>query len=137
MQALAIEPIERADVRTDVFLTNGALSTGLVAAALVGLAIVLFAIVSPIAGVAALVFAGLVGLVDALYVTPTRLRIDGREIAVCTVAHSTTYDAHALIARRVSGRRSSLSAKTRPHRVLAFVGRRDLAALRAAGVDVG
>jgi hypothetical protein len=136
MQALAVEPIERADVRTEVFLTFGALSTGLVIAALVGLAIVLMAIVSPIVGDAALIFAGLVGLIDVLFVTPSRLRIDGREIAVCTVARSTTYDAYTLIARRVSGKRYSLSTKTRPHRTLAFVRRQDLAVLREVGVAV-
>jgi hypothetical protein len=136
MQALAVEPIERTEVRTEVVLTWGALSTGLIVAALVGLAIVLMAIVSPIVGDAALIFAGFVGLIDVLFVTPTRLRVDGREIAVCTVARSTTYDAYTLIARRVSRRRYALSTKTRPHRALAFVRPRDLALLREIGVDV-
>jgi hypothetical protein len=136
MQTLTVEPVEQTAERSELFLSGGVLSIGLVTAALVGWAIVIMMIVSPIAGDAALILAGLVGLIDALFVTPMRMNIEGRNVEVRTVARSRTYDGYTLIARRVPGSGYSLARKTRPHRSIAWVGARDLAALSAAGVDV-
>jgi hypothetical protein len=116
---------------------GGSLAMALVAAVLVFWAVVLLETVSPVVGGAALVFAGLVGLIDALFVTATRIRVEGSEIEVRSVARSTTYDAYALIARRASGHRYGLATKERPHHPLAWLRERDLAALRSAGVDIG
>ena len=136
MQALAVEPIGLTEERSEHVLTSGVLSIAVVTAVLVFWAVVLLETVSPIVGGAALMFAGLVGLIDALFVTATRIRVAGGEIEVRSVARSTTYDADALIARRASGQRYGLAAKERPRRSLAWVRERDLAALTAAGVDV-
>jgi hypothetical protein len=136
VQTLAVETAAPADVRSEHFLATGALSIVLVTAVLVGWAIVVMAWVSPIAGDAMLIVAGLVGLIDALFVTPMRLRIDGREVEVRTVARSKTFDGYTLIARRVAGGGYSLASKARPHSTVAWVRQRDLAALSAAGVDI-
>jgi len=136
MQALAVEPVGLTEERSEHVLTSGVLSIALVTAVLVFWAVVLLETVSPIVGGAALMFAGLVGLIDALFVTATRLRVDGSEIEVRSVARSTNHDAYALIARRASGRRYGLASKAHPRRTLAWVRERDLAALRTAGVDI-
>jgi hypothetical protein len=136
MQALAVEPVGLTEERSEHVLTSGVLSIALVTAVLVFWAVVLLETVSPIVGGAALMFAGLVGLIDALFVTATRIRVEGGEIEVRSVARSTTYDAYALVARRASGHRYGLASKERPHRTLAWVRERDLAALRTAGVDI-
>jgi hypothetical protein len=136
MQTLAVEAVAPADVRSEHFLRIGALSIVLVTGVLAAFSILLMAWVSPIVGDAALIFAGLVGLIDALFVTPMRMRIEGRNVEVRTVARSRTYDGYALIARRVPGSGYSLARKTRPHRSIAWVGKRDLEALSSAGVDI-
>jgi hypothetical protein len=136
MQTLAVEAVVPADVHSEHFLRTGALSIILVTGVLAVCSILLMAWVGPFVGDAALIFAGLVGLIDALFVTPMRMRIDGRNVEVRTVARSRTYDGYTLIARRVPGSGYSLARKTRPHRSVAWVGKRDLGALSAAGVDV-
>jgi hypothetical protein len=136
MQTLAVEAVAPADVRSEHFLATGALSIILVTGLLAVFSILLMAWVGPFVGDAALIFAGLVGLIDALFVTPMRMSIDGPNVEVRTVARSRTYDGYALIARRVPGSGYSLARKTRPHRAIAWVGKRDLEALSAAGVDV-
>jgi hypothetical protein len=137
MQALAVEPVGLTEERSEHVLKSGLLSIALVTAVLVFWALVLLVTVSPVVGGAALMFAGLVGLVDALFVTATRVRVDGRDIEVRSVARSTTYDGDALIARRASGHRYGLAAKERPRRTVAWMRERDLGALRGAGVDIG
>ena len=136
MQTLTVEAVAPAEVQSDHFLATGALSIILVTGLLAVFAVVIMAWVSPFIGDAALIFAGLVGLIDALFVTPMRLRIEGRQVEVRTVARSRTYDGYTLIARRVPGSGYSLARKTRPHRSLAWVRKRDLGALSAAGVDI-
>ena len=136
MQTLTVEAVGPANVRSEHFLRTGALSIVLVTGVLAAFSMLLEAWISPFVGDAALIFAGLVGLIDALFVTPMRIRIDGRNVEVRTVARSRTYDGYALIARRVPGSGYSLARKTHPHRAIAWVGKRDLAALGAAGVDI-
>jgi hypothetical protein len=136
MQTIAVEAVAPAEIRSDHFLTMGALSIMLVTGVLAAFSILVMAWVSPFVGDPALIFAGLVGLIDALFVTPMRMRIDGRNIEVHTVGRARIYDSYALIARRVPGSGYSLARKTRPHRSIAWVRSRDLAALGAAGVDV-
>jgi hypothetical protein len=136
MQTLAVEAVAPADVHSEHFLRAGALSIILITGVLTVFSILLMAWVGPFVGDAALIFAGLVGLIDALFVTPMRMRIQGRNVEVCTVARSRTYDGYALIVRRVPGSGYALARKTRPHRSIAWVGKRDLEALSAAGVDI-
>jgi hypothetical protein len=137
MQALAVGPVGLTEERSEHVLTSGVWAIALVTAVLAFWAVVLLETVSPVVGGAALMFAGLVGLIDALFVTATRVRVDGREIEVRSVARSTAYDACALIARRASAHRSRLATKDRPRRTVAWMRELDLGALRGAGVDIG